>query len=118
MPRDPLLPATQLSQPVQKRREQHAIREALGNIIEGLSTSESGSSLLQSRLEEIYAAEGPKAWMNTVIRLMEYTTPKLQRVVVDGEGGQTGPRVPTININFGPNSPVKVVDITPDEAPE
>ncbi len=100
------------------QREKSAVREAITEVCDA-AMGERGSKLTKL-LEKIEEQEGPKAAFDAIVKLLEFTTPKLQRVTVEDPDGNA-PRLLTLNINFG--RPVKIVspedgDIVASEAPE
>jgi hypothetical protein len=56
-------------------------REAIGRFVDG------NADRLNGWLDEIYAADGPKAAFNCFADLLEYHVPKLARTELTGPGG-------------------------------
>lgn len=113
-----LVPASEMRELSRAQREKSAVREAITEVCES-AVGERGSKLTKL-IEKIEELEGPKAAFDAIVKLLEFTTPKLQRVTVEDPDGNA-PRLPVLNINFG--RPVKIVspeegDIFASEAPE
>lgn len=102
-------PPEVLSLPVTARRnaEKSAVREAIVSVCEA-AVGEKGSRLLEL-LAAIEEKDGPKAAFDSIIKLLEFSQPKLQRVV-DSTGGDVAPAMPVFNINLG-GAGLKVVEI-------
>lgn len=88
-----------------RQREKSAVREAITAVCE-TAMGERGSKL-KDLLDKIEAQDGPKAAFDALVKLLEFTTPKLQRVTVEDPDGEA-PKVPIINVTFG--QPIKVVN--------
>jgi len=87
------------------QREKSAVREAITAVCE-TAMGERGSKL-QTLLDKIEVEDGPKAAFDALVKLLEFTTPKLQRMTVEDPNGDA-PSVPIINVTFG--NPIKVVN--------
>lgn len=120
---DPANPPTQLVEAKEKelsrlQRERSAVREAISNVCETM-VGERGSKLLEllARIEE---EDGPAAAFDRMVKLLEFSMPKLQRVTVSDPDGQA-PKAPIINVTFNGAAPtmkvepITVVDVAPVE---
>jgi hypothetical protein len=94
-----------------REAEKSLVREAIAGAVEG------GALKLAARLEEVYEANGPKAYVEVFLKVLEFTEGKKHRVVT---GSGDAPVGPVININFGHGAaPVQIVadETTPIDVP-
>ena len=82
--------------------EKSALREAIASVCEA-AVGERGCKL-QLLLDRIEELNGPKAAFDSIIKLLEFAQPKLQRVTVQDPDGQAV-KMPVININFAQPPP-------------
>jgi hypothetical protein len=90
-------------QRVRKDAEQSAVREAITLVCE------SGAERLQGWLDKIEAESGAKAAMDSFLKLLEFSQPKLSRVTVQDPDGNAS-KTPIINVTFHSPAPIRIVD--------
>ena len=87
--------------------EKSAVREAITSVCE-TCVGERGAKL-QTLIDRIEGECGPKAAFDSIIKLLEFSQPKLQRVTVaDPDGNAT--KQPIINVTFHSPTTVKIVE--------
>lgn len=107
----PLTPATGANRSL-RARENSALAEAIAYVCEA-RVGERGSRLIEL-LDKIEEKDGPKAAFDSIMKLMEFRVPKLQRVTIEDPEGKA-PALPVINVSFAGGGTIKVVDVEPQD---
>jgi hypothetical protein len=109
---DPTLPPPQILSTLDptprevREVEKSALREAIADVCMA-RVGERGDKL-RNLLERIETQNGPKAAFDSLIKLLEFAQPKLQRITVQDPDGNA-PSMPIINVSFEAPTPTTVV---------
>jgi hypothetical protein len=110
---DPANPPTQLDTVQEsssvRQREKTAVREAITAVCEA-AVGDRGSVLLDL-INEIREKNGPKAAFDSIVKLLDFSTPRLQRMTLDDQSERVT-KMPQFVFNFnGQTMPeMKIID--------